>query len=614
MLPKDRLIHQNAIIRAELKGASVVKEPGSKTTVNRRDVLVGASTLAAAALGLPGVAEALPSAQSVEQQHDRKSPPGKPPFNIVFIIVDQQTHQLLGGPEYTLPGTSRIARNGISFANHYIASAQCSPSRATFLTGQPPQHHHVIDQMQFDFVPTLNPSIPNMGSILKSLGYKTAYFGKFEMDKSILNPEANVNYSQAAQPYGFDIFSAGGDIGSAPLSGFENDSFIAGESVRWLRNAALQSRKHGEPFFMVAAFVNPHDIMYGDANVPGEPPVQKPVTPAATPPPPPNSIYEKKWPLTLAPSLSESLSAPGIPEALGEYKKGWDGWSGVIPTDRKDMWTIFYNYYLNTIQDNERNVKQIVDVFDEMDLWRDTVVIFTADHGEMGGSHGGLKGKGPFIYEQNAHVPMFIAHPTGAAGATCTALTSHLDLVPTFVGLTGLPEEKRAKAVKGLPGRDFSRLLSNPSAAKTHEVRQGVLYNYVGLGTVDAEYLKAVMDSQMLDSTQQPSISKAKLTKRGLVSFAFDGRYKFGRYYAPTAFNMPTTLEEILKNNDVQLFDLRTDPHEVHNLVLAPEKNRETILRMNGLLNALIASEVGVNDGAFLKPLLEGGSLPPGRA
>ena len=57
---------------------------------------------------------------------------------------------------------------------------------------------------------------------------------------------------------------------------------------------------------MVAAFVNPHDIMYSDANVPGEPPVQKPVTPSATPPPPPNSIYEKKWPLTLPASLAES--------------------------------------------------------------------------------------------------------------------------------------------------------------------------------------------------------------------------------------------------------------------------------------------------------------------
>lgn len=301
-----------------------------------------------------------------------------------------------------------------------------------------------------------------------------------------------------------------------------------------------------------------------------------------------------------------------MPEALSEYKKGWDGWSGTIPTDRKDMWTIFYNYYLNTIQDNERNVKQIVDVFDEMDLWRDTAVIFTADHGEMGGSHGGLKGKGPFIYEQNAHVPMFIAHPTGATGATCMALTSHLDLVPTFVGLTGLPKEKQTEAVTGLPGHDFSRLLTNPSTAKVHELRHGVLYNYLGLGTVDAEYLKAVMDSQMLGSAQQPAISKATLTKRGLVSFAFDGRYKFGRYYAPTAFNTPTTLEGILKNNDAQLFDLQRDPHEMHNLVLEPEKHRETIVRMNRLLNDLIAREVGVNDGAFLKPLLEGGSLAPG--
>ena len=39
-----------------------------------------------------------------------------------------------------------------------------------------------------------------------------------------------------------------------------------------------------------------------------------------------------------------------MPDALAEYKKGWDGWSGTIPTDRKDMWTIFYDYYLNAIR------------------------------------------------------------------------------------------------------------------------------------------------------------------------------------------------------------------------------------------------------------------------
>jgi len=70
-----------------------------------------------------------------------------------------------------------------------------------------------------------------------------------------------------------------------------------------------------------------------------------------------------------------------------------------------------------------------------------------------------------------------------------------------------------------------------------------------------------------------------------------------------TAFNTPRTLEEILGNNDEQLFDLQSDPEEMRNLALEPETNRDTILRMNGLLNDLIAKEVGVNDGRFLAQL-----------
>ena len=104
--------------------------------------------------------------------------------------------------------------------------------------------------------------------------------------------------------------------------------------------------------------------------------------------------------------------------------------------------------------------------------------------------------------------------------------------------------------------------------------------------------------------TPGPPVRLAKLEKRGFLSFTFDGRYKFARYYAPTAFNTPRTLEDILKNNDVQLFDLQSDPGEMHNLALEPEKNRETLLRMNELLNDLIAKEVGVNDGRFLAPII----------
>jgi arylsulfatase A-like enzyme len=470
---------------------------------------------------------------------------------MVFLIVDQRTYKLLASPDYSLPALDAIARHGVTF-HHYIASAMCTPSRASFLTGQPPQVTGVFDQMEYAYVTSLSPDLPNMGSVLKGLGYKTAYFGKFEMDKTIFETKPTVNYSTALQPYGFDVFSAGGDIGSNPDSGFDNDPFIAGEGVRWLRINAGEARRTGQPFFMVASFLNPHDIMYANANVPGEPAVQRPLMPQATPPLPANSIYQRKWSFTLPPSLQESLDAPGMPGALVEYQKGWNGWSGVIPTNRNDMWSIFYNYYLNTIRDVDRSLQEIVDALNEMDLWRDTVIVFTADHGEMGGAHGGIKGKGPFSYEENAHVPLIIAHPAGKAGAATSALTSHLDLLPTFVGLTGVPDSRRPQATKTLPGHDFSALLAEPAGASVTAVRPAVLFNYVGPSTVDGDYLRQAMASQFTKQPRPP-LSQAKLGNRGFLSFAFDGRFKFARYFAPTAFNTPRTLEEILANNDVQL-------------------------------------------------------------
>src|SRR5499427_2384964 len=134
----------------------------------------------------------------------------KPPYNIVFLIVDQRTHRLLAGTDYSLPGLDTIARHGVTFQNHYISSAMCTPSRASFLTGQPPQVTGVIDQMQYSFVRSLSPDLPNMGSALKGLGYRTAYFGKFEMDKQLLETKPKINYSTALQPYGFDVASAAG--------------------------------------------------------------------------------------------------------------------------------------------------------------------------------------------------------------------------------------------------------------------------------------------------------------------------------------------------------------------------------------------------------------------
>ena len=73
--------------------------------------------------------------------------------------------------------------------------------------------------------------------------------------------------------------------------------------------------------------------------------------------------------------------------------------------------------------------------------------------------------------------------------------------------------------------------------------------------------------TQLLQGKVTPPLTELqpKLGKRGFLSFVFDGQYKFARYYAPAHFNTPDTLEQILRNNSLQLFELEDDPLEVHN-------------------------------------------------
>ncbi len=169
--------------------------------------------------------------------------------------------------------------------------------------------------------------------------------------------------------------------------------------------------------------------------------------------------------------------------------------------------------------------------------------------------------------------------------------------MPTLVGLAGADPPT---AIKGLPGHDFSGLLSEPEKADLHAIRPGVLFNYVALLAVDADYLLKSTGGRFLGHRGSPPLSEIKLNKRGFLAFAYDGRFKFARYYAPNDFNTPRTLDQLFKHNDVQLFDLKSDPSEIRNLAIDPEKNRDMILRMNAMLNDLMSREVGANNGGFL--------------
>jgi len=531
---------------------------------------------------------------------------GKGKRNILFITCDQALFQPIQAKGFRLPARERLAGKGVTFTNHYISSAVCTPSRGVIFSGRTPQNTGIQEEMMFGWTPSLPTDEVSMGTAMKSLGYSTAYFGKFELDTDIVFPKPGVNYSEALKKYGFDVWQPYGEVTGQQNQGYEIDGVIGAEGISWLRTNAQNLRDADKPWFLTLSFINPHDIFFSDVNPPGES-VQKGLSPESIADIPDNAHYRKEWDFPLWSTLDEPLKAPGRPENHWEFYQGTVDVMGEIPTKRRDMWRAYNNFYLNLLREADQHLGQVLDTLDALDLWKDTVVIFTADHGELCGSHGGLRNKGPVSYEQNVHVPMIVVHPDVEGGQTTRALTSHIDLLPTLVGLTGAPKEAAADVTKGLPGRDFSTVLADPSRAKLDEIRPGTLFNYVGLSTVDAAFFKNVFEAFGKGGGDTFAMTPAEISgynpdfsKRGFVSMTYDGRYKFARYYAPSKFNTPQTLEDILAWNDLELFDLQNDPEERTNLALYPTQNKALILRMNSLLNELIAREVGKNDGRFL--------------
>ena len=93
---------------------------------------------------------------------------------------------------------------------------------------------------------------------------------------------------------------------------------------------------------------------------------------------------------------------------------------------------------------------------------------------------------------------------------------------------------------------------------------------------------------------------RPNLAKRGAIRTVFDGRYKLNRYFSPQEHHTPRSLEELFAHNDVELFDLETDPHEMHNLATERQLHGDLLVAMIGKLNHLVESEVGEDIGQML--------------
>jgi len=219
------------------------------------------------------------------------------------------------------PAIDRLSDRGVSFMNHYISAAVCTPSRGVLYSGLAPQVTGIQEEMMFGWTPSLPTNAVSIGTAMKRLGYATAYFGKFELDRDIVFPKPGVNYADALKKYGFDVWQPYGEVTGEPNQGYEVDRVIGAEGIGWLRTNAERLRKAGEPWFLVISFINPHDIFFANVNPPGEQ-VQKSL-PGMTTPIPTDAQTSKNWDFSLWSTLDEPLQAPGRPKAHWGILQGY---------------------------------------------------------------------------------------------------------------------------------------------------------------------------------------------------------------------------------------------------------------------------------------------------
>lgn len=414
--------------------------------------------------------------------------------NFLLIIVDEERYPpAYESPEIcawrltNLPAHERLRKNSIELHCHYIGSAACSPSRTTIFTGHYPSLHGVsqtngIAKSAFDSDMFWLPpnTVPTMGNYFREAGYQTYYKGKWHIsyedilvpgthtDMPSYDPTSGVPDPKREQLYlsadPLNAFGFSSWIGPEPhgrnphnsasssatgMSG--RDVVYSAETVKLIE--ALDYQKSVEPdtkpWLIVASFVNPHDItLYGmlTANLPNM--FQFHVDPMPEVPPPP-TIHES---LHTKPSCQASYRDT-YPKALQPI--------GNEPFYRK----LYYQLQKNA----DHQIMKVLDALSRSSFDEDTIVIFTSDHGELLGAHGHLRQKMYCAYEEVLHVPFFIHNKRlFPHKQSFSELTSHLDLLPTMLGLANadIPAiENRLKSsfteVRPFVGHDLTPYLLN---------------------------------------------------------------------------------------------------------------------------------------------------------
>lgn len=369
----------------------------------------------------------------------------EPVRNILLITADQwrgDTLGCLGHPAASTPTFDRLAADGVLFARHFANATPCGPSRATMLTGLYACNHRSITNGT-----PLDARHRTLAELLRRGGFDPVLFGHTDTsvdprtvaddDPRLLSYEGTAAGFRLEQPLGDDL--AGwldhlADRGygrmtvdeayatplGAPARWKEQDSETAFMADRFLDWHGRQPA--GERWAAHVSFVKPHPPLVAAA------PWHQLIDEGRIPPPTRAQLMTIEG--GLHPWLKAHLAVP--------FKDARPPGHPAAPSalDGKVV-ALLRRVYLGLVAEVDHHVGRIMEALRRGDQLDRTMVVVTADHGNMLGDHWML-GKAGF-FPQAFHVPLLVRHPNGARGRRVEQFTEHVDLLPTVLDAAGLP-------------------------------------------------------------------------------------------------------------------------------------------------------------------------------
>jgi arylsulfatase A-like enzyme len=352
--------------------------------------------------------------------------------NVVFLCSDDQrfdTIRALGNPVIETPNLDRMVNTGFTFTHTFcmgsMQGAVCVPSRAMFLSGR--SLFRVNEQLK---------DVPTWPGTFRRAGYLTAGIGKWH--------NGPASYAKSFDTGGPVFFGGMGDQNKVNVHPFDREGQYPKTNIRTVSTYSttmfadaavgfLTAYTDEKPFFLYVTFTVPHD--------PRTPPrgYENRYDPAKMPLP---KNYKPRHPFNNGEMLVRD-----------EKLLGW-------PRTEAEIRTELANYYA-MITHLDTAVGRIVQTLKDTGRDRNTLVIFTSDHGLAIGSHG-LLGK-QNLYEHSMRPPLILTGPGIPSGRRSDALVYLFDLFPTSCELC------RVEPPEGVEGKSLVPVM-NGRQAKVRDV------------------------------------------------------------------------------------------------------------------------------------------------